>query len=85
MDVVREVDDTPAPVSRWWTQCGRLNGIDDQLSRKILALHRDCGSGQGVCDADLEDVKPMAQRADWGCETTQLIADHFGVDYPAGH
>lgn len=85
MDVVHEVDDTPAPVSRWVDAMRRLNGIDDPLARKILALHRDCGTGQGTCDTDVDDVEPIAQRAEWGCETTQLIADHFGVEYPAGH
>lgn len=41
MDVVHEVDDTPAPVSRWVDALLRLNGINDQLAREILALHRD--------------------------------------------
>jgi len=26
----------------------------------------------------------MDRRASWGCETTQIIADHFDVDYPPG-
>ena len=61
----------------------RLNAVEDPLARRILALHRDCGSGTGECDSGLDDM-PMAMRADWGCETTAVVATHFGVAYPAG-
>jgi hypothetical protein len=81
MDVVYE-DDRPTPVARWVDAMRRLNSIDDPLARRILALHRDCGSGSGVCDSGFED-EPIARRVDWGCETTSVIADHFGVEYPA--
>jgi hypothetical protein len=82
MDVVYEVDDRPTPVSRWVDAIRRLNTINDALARRLLALHRDCGSGSGVCDSVDEEAVPMADRRDWGCETTALIASHFGVDYP---
>ncbi len=50
-DVVHEVsDDGPVPVSRWVDAMRRLNAINDPLARKLIALHRDCGSGSGVCD-----------------------------------
>jgi hypothetical protein len=26
----------------------------------------------------------MDRRSNWGCETTELVADHFGVEYPRG-
>lgn len=81
MDVVYEVDDRPIPVARWVDAMRRLNSIDDPLARKILALHRDCGSGSGTCD-DGVDGDPMAQRIDWGCETTSVIARHFEIEYP---
>jgi hypothetical protein len=61
----------------------RLNAIDDPLARRILALHRDCGSGTGECDSGLDEL-PMATRADWGCGTTAVIATHFGIAYPLG-
>jgi hypothetical protein len=61
----------------------RLNAIDDPLARRIVALHRDCGSGTGACDSGLEEM-PLAVRADWLCETTAVIATHFGVAHPAG-
>lgn len=80
-DVVHEVDDRPTPVARWVDAMRRLNSIDDPLARRILALHRDCGSGTGACDSDFED-EPIARRLDWGCETMSVIADHFQVDYP---
>jgi hypothetical protein len=80
MDVVHEIDDRPAPVARWVDAMRRLNAIDDPLARRILSLHRDCGTGSGPCDSEGDDV-PMAQRADWGCETTAVIADHFRVPY----
>jgi hypothetical protein len=83
MDVVHEIDDIPAPVARWVDAMRRLNAIDDPLARKILVIHRDCGSGSGECDSGLDDV-PMSERAHWGCETTAVIAAHFGVEYPAG-
>lgn len=67
MDVVHEVDDSPAPVSRWVDAMRRLNAINVPLARKLLALHRDCGSGSGVCDNIDDDPDPMESRADWGC------------------
>ena len=84
MDVLHEVDDSPAPVSRWVDAMRRLNTINDPLARKLLALHRDCGSGTGVCDSLDDEPNPMNRRSNWGCETTELIADHFGVEYPRG-
>jgi hypothetical protein len=63
----------------------RLNGINDPLARRLLALHRDCGSGGGVCDSSEDERVPIAYRVGWGCQTTELIADHFGVEYPTPH
>lgn len=82
MDVVYEVDDRPTPVSRWVDAMRRLNTINDALARQILVLHRDCGSGSGVCDSVDEAAVPISERRDWGCETTALIASHFHVHYP---
>jgi hypothetical protein len=81
VDVVYEVDDRPTPVARWVDAMRRLNSIDDPLSRRILALHRDCGSGDGPCDGGFEG-EPISNRFGWGCETTAEIAQHFGVEYP---
>ncbi|ROR91063.1 hypothetical protein EDD33_1923 [Nocardioides aurantiacus] len=61
----------------------RFNAIDDQLARRILALHRDCGTGDGECDSGMDRV-PITRSATWGCETTAAIADHFGVQYTLG-
>lgn len=84
MDVVHEVEETaPASASRWVEAMRRLNGIDDALARRLLALHRDCGSGSGVCDDLDADPEPITHCTGWGCETTALIADHYGVEYPA--
>lgn len=84
MAVVHEVVNAPAPVSRWVDAMRHLNTINDPLARKLLALHRDCGSGTGVCDSLDDEPDPMDRRSTWGCETTGLIADHFGVEYPRG-
>jgi len=84
MDVVHEVDDSPTPVSRWVDAMRRLNAINDPLARKLLELHRDCGSGTGVCDSVDDEPDPMDRRRNWGCETTELIASHFGIEYPQG-
>ncbi len=85
MDVVYEVDDSPAPVSRWVDAMRHLNTINDPLARKLIALHRDCGSGgSGVCDDIDDDPAPMDRRGGWGCETTEIIASHFGIEYPLG-
>lgn len=81
MDVVHEIDDRPTPVARWVDAMRRLNSINDSLARRVLALHRDCGSGSGTCDGGF-DGDPIAQRVDWGCETTAVIAHHFGIEYP---
>jgi hypothetical protein len=81
MDVVHEIDDGPPSAARWVDAMRRLNAINDPLARRILALHRDCGSGRGECDSELDDVAP-ADRSDWGCDTTALIAAHYGVEFP---
>lgn len=59
----------------------RLNAIDEPLARKLLAVHRDCGSRTGECDSLDDDPDPLDRRADWGCETTRFVASHFGVEY----
>lgn len=83
MDVVHEApEDKPVPVARWVESMRRLNAIEDPLGRRLVALHRDCGSGRGVCaDADGERV-PISERSGWGCETIEITAEHFGVLYP---
>lgn len=80
MDVVHEVDDSPTSVARWAAAMRRLNAIDDPLARQVLALHRQCGGSSGPCDTGDHPVR-VADRADWGCETTSVIASHFGVTY----
>lgn len=79
MDVVHEYDDTPVTVDRWLESRRRLNSINDPLARKILALHERCGTGDGECDGE---EAPEGDLAGWPCPTTQLVADHFGIEYP---
>ena len=81
MDVVYEVDDRPGSMSEWLAARRRLNAVKDPLARRIIELHRDCGSGQGECDSGLDNPVPMAERTDWGCETTSLVAAHYGIEY----
>ena len=84
MDVVYEVpEDEPVPVARWLESMRLLNGIEDPLARRLVALHRDCGSGSGECDSADDESVAIADRSDWACETTRLIAEHFGLEYPA--
>ena len=47
MGVVHEVDDRPRSPSEWLAAKRRLNAIKDPLTRIIIELHRDCGSGEG--------------------------------------
>lgn len=83
MDVVHErTQSKPVPVTRWVESMRRLNAIQDPLARRVLVLHRDCGSGAGVCDGDSDEPVAIAYRSGWGCETTEIIALHFSVDYP---
>jgi hypothetical protein len=84
MDVVHEVVDVPAESAQQWLEAiRRLNAIGEPLARKLIDLHRDCGSGNGVCDdVDEFDDRP-ARRAEWGCETIETIAGHFNVEYPS--
>jgi len=84
MDVVHEIGDSPTSPARWLAAMRRLNAIDDPLARKIVALHRDCGSGDGPCNSD-DDPDLTEDRAGWGCETTATIAQHFGVQTPEAH
>ncbi len=82
MDVVHEVpDDGPVPVARWVDATRRLNANNDPLARKLIDLHRDCGTGTGLRDAGADDHDPGSHRRSWGCETTAMIAEHFGTDY----
>jgi hypothetical protein len=83
MDVVHEApEDKPVPAARWVESMRRLNAIEDPLARRLLALHRDCGSGSGVCDGLDSESVPISERLGWGCETTATIAQHFEVQYP---
>ncbi len=85
MDVVHEVDErAPMSASLWIEAMRRLNVIEDPLIRRILAVHLDCGSGTGTCDGMEAEGVPLSERNDWGCETTELIAQHYGVDFPQG-
>jgi hypothetical protein len=82
-DVVHEVPDSqPTPAATWVEAMRRLNGTGDPLARRVLALHRDCGSGTGPCDVDDDHAVGVAGRHGWGCETTEVVADHFGVTFP---
>ena len=83
MDVVYEVDDRPAPVARWVDAMRALNSINDPLARQLIALHRNCGSGSGECDLADDEGIPVNARHAWGCETTAIIASHFGIEYPS--
>ena len=62
MDVVHETDDRQGSLSEWLDAMRRLNAINEPLVRSIVALHRDCGSGGGECDSDLDEPVPMADR-----------------------
>ena len=81
MDVVHESDNRPGSLREWLDAMRRLNAINEPLVRSIVALHRDCGSGEGECDSDLDEPVSMADRTYWGCETTSLIAAHYGIEY----
>lgn len=80
MDVVHEYDETPLTIERWQESRRRLNKITDPLSRKILALHEKCGTGDGECDSDGECDFPGLPF--WPCDTISLIANHFEIEYP---
>ena len=83
MDVVHEVDDDdPSPVSRWAEGMRRLNSVRDPLARKIVALHSECGSGDGPCDDQTGDSVLPDPWSWWACETLELIAEHHRVEYP---
>lgn len=82
-DVVHEFpEDKPVPVARWVESMRRLNAIEDPLARRVLKLHRDCGSGTGLCDGLDGESVPVLDRSGWGCETTATVAQHFDVEYP---
>ena len=83
MDVVHELEELePVAETRWVEAMRRLNAIRDPLARQILAIHRNCGSGDGVCDGYESDAVPLSGRSHWGCETVEVVAQHFGVEYP---
>ena len=81
-DVVSEVGDDPVPSSVWVEAMRRINAINEPLARRLVALHRDCGSGTGECDSG-DDGVSIRDSKGWGCETMGLIASHFGVNYPS--
>jgi hypothetical protein len=53
------------------------------LSMKSVTtlLYASRGGSRRCHDSD-DDFVAIAQRAVWGCETTEIIATHFGVEYP---
>lgn len=79
--VVYEVDDSPGTEAQWAESMRRLNTIKDGLARRILALDRDWGAGNEVCDSADDEAVPWAGRRDCGCGTTAIIAARFGVEY----
>lgn len=83
MDVVHEVvERSDADAATAWIEAQRrLNSINDSLARKIIELHRDCGTGNGECDGE-DRIGPDLRGRSWPCETTQIIADHFDIDHP---
>lgn len=83
MDVVHEVPErSDDEATRAWVESRqRLNIITDGLARRLIALHEACGSGGGECDAADDDETHLRGR-DWPCETTRLIAQHYGVEHP---
>lgn len=83
VDVAHEVDHSPMTQAHWLESRRRLNPITDALARKIIHLHRDCGSGTGECDS-VDDFDSDSRQPNWGCETTALVAAHFNIDFPLG-
>jgi hypothetical protein len=83
MDVVHEIDDSPMTPARWIESQRRLNAITDPLARKIIELHRECGSGNGECDSG-DELDPAGRQPYWACETVALVASHFNVEFPPG-
>ena len=83
MDVVHEIDDSPMTPARWIESQRRLNAITDPLARKIIELHRECGSGNGECDSG-DEFDPGDRQPYWGCDTVALVASHFNVEFPSG-
>jgi hypothetical protein len=70
MDVVHEVDDSPHQFLSGWMQC---------VASTRSTIRSSASSWRCTATAD-----PVDRRSTWGCETTELIADHFGVEYPRG-
>jgi hypothetical protein len=62
-----------------------LDAIGDPVARKVLDLHQRGASSPHSsywrcegCDATGYDWEP----ADWPCRTTELIAEHYGIEIP---
>ena len=55
----------PVPVARWLESMRRLKVIGDPLARRLLTLHRDCGTRSGVCDGVDDDFVAIGNRP--GC------------------
>ncbi len=83
MDVVHEIamHHSSEHMATWVEAMRRLNAVEDPLARAILALHRDCSEGIGNCDAcEPEDGETVGLT--WPCQTTDVIARHFGIEHP---
>lgn len=79
MDVVHEVHDTLVSPQQWAEAMRRLNSINDPLARRIVDLHRDCGTGTGPCDdVDGDDE----QWPGWGCDTVEVVAEYYSIEFP---
>lgn len=81
MDVVNEVEphDRVQHAASWVESMRRLNAIKDPLARRLIALHRDCNGGEGLCDS-CEAGGARDSGVSWPCETLEAIAEHYGIE-----
>lgn len=79
VDAALAADDGSEAAARRVEAMRRLNRINDPFARQVLALHRECGTGRGICD---HGIAAGTIPDGWGCDTTALIAHQFAVAYP---
>ena len=70
------VVDSPLTRAQWLESRRRLDSVTDPLARRLVGLHRMCGTGDGRCDGQDVGPEPRRSASVWGCETLDVIAQH---------
>lgn len=80
MDAIHEIHDEAVRVAPWLDAMRRLTSINNAFARSFSPCIETVEPGKVPATPKWRDV-PIRLSTGWWCETTALVADHFGVKY----